>query len=293
MGKKNETPDAKKSSYGSVAVTNYSDEVTETLMPSPHSTNSPSRENLAKGDKDYETYQLLPTEQREGSASRPSEIQLKVLNRKRTFEEVMHDHVTGRHVRTRTICLVIALAVSIGCAVWFSKQGQNTKSSKDGTTSPIDKPFKTNTPRGPFSKLHPVKDLGLYDYTRPKMSSPQSPITEGLKNAKIFPTNAWYQSLLMPADEPEVIHRAYAIPYIVDAAGPVPGMRIHGNHVDASNFVVQLYVIEEYGLTVGAGTDAAASKPSKRSKALSGKYKVTHATPLGVTLEWVSECLRM
>ena len=72
MGKKNESPDAKKSSYGSVAVTNYSDEVTETLMPSPHSTNSPSRENLAKGDKDYETYQLLPTEQREGSASRPS-----------------------------------------------------------------------------------------------------------------------------------------------------------------------------------------------------------------------------
>lgn len=258
-------------------------------MPSPHSTNSPSLENLANGDKNSESYQLL-NKRAEGSAT-GSEIQLHYLGRKRTFEEDVRYHITGRHVRLRNICLVMALAVSIGLACWFSKQDWNP-ASKDGFLWPHKKEMKPKGSRAPFSKLHPVDDLGLFDYTRPESSSPSRPVTEGIQNVKNYPTNAWYQSLLMPGGEPSVIHRAYAIPYVVDAAGPIPGLRLHPNHIDASSFVVQLYVIEEYGLTLGAATDAAApvsAKHAKTAKKLSGQYNVTHLNSLGLTLKWVSD----
>ena len=154
-----------------------------------------------------------------------------------------------------------------------------------------------NGTRAPFSILHPVTDMGLYDYPRPKTSIPARPITEGLLNRKSYPTNSWYQSLLVPMDEPTDIHRTYAIPYVVDTVGPMPGLRLHPNHIDASTFVIQLYVINEYGLSVGADIDATSSSPSKHGTSDSPpthQYKVTHATHLGVTLNWVCIlCLSM
>jgi hypothetical protein len=88
-------------------------------------------------------------------------------------------------------------------------------------------------------------------------------------------------------------HRAYAIPYIVDAVGPMPGLRIHANHIDASTSVVQVYVIEEYGLTLGATADASLAPKGADGtvKPVSRQYTVTHTTPLGVTLAWVSGIL--
>jgi hypothetical protein len=132
--------------------------------------------------------------------------------------------------------------------------------------------------RKPFSKLDPVQDLGLYAYERPRSSRPPHPM-KGLNSTKNFPTNAWYQNMLM-AETPGLEHRAYAIPYIVDAASPIPGLRVHPNHVTASNFVVQMNIIEQYGLTLGAY--------SKKKSSFDPTYVATHATPLGVTLEWVS-----
>jgi hypothetical protein len=211
-----------------------------------------------------------------------------------SFEDALYQHVTGRHVRARTLTLLAAIVAAIlGAAYWFHQKDSSPSTWKDSDLLPYgpSKPTKNGT-RAPFSNLHPVDDMGLYDYPRPKTSIPARPIKEGLLNRKNFPTNSWYQSLLLPADEPTDIHRAYAIPYVVDTVGPMPGLRLHPNHIDASSFVIQLYVINEYGLSVGAATDATLSskaleKHGKSDAPPTHQYKVTHATHLGVTLNWV------
>lgn len=267
------------------------------IQPSNNSTNNPSLENLSvptNGSND-ETYRLIQHPVTGGNGANNGNDSCEPSVRKAmSFEDVLYEHVTGHHVRTRTLSILAAVtALLLGSAFWFYKDNDPTGSPstwKDSDLIPYgpSKPTKNGT-RTPFSKLHPVTDMGLHDYPRPKTSIPARPIKEGLLNRKNYPTNAWYQSLLMPMDEPTEIHRAYAIPYVVDTVGPMPGLRLHPNHIDASSFVIQLYVINEYGLTVGAMVDATSS-PAKHRDDISPpthQYKVTHATPLGVTLNWV------
>lgn len=146
-------------------------------------------------------------------------------------------------------------------------------------------PFATKT-HGSLSKLHPVDDLGLHTFKRPKSSSPPSALTKGAaKNGgrASYPTNAWYQNLLMMDGEPSNIHRAYTVPFVLDAAGPVPGLRVHPNHIKASTAVVQLNLVEAYALTVGAATDATKVHNATETHG----YIIENMTPLGVTLGWV------
>jgi hypothetical protein len=140
---------------------------------------------------------------------------------------------------------------------------------------------------GSLSKLHPVDDLGLYSFSRDKGSSPPSALTKGAeKNGgwANYPTNAWYQNILMMDDEPSNIHRIYAVPFVLDPAGPIPGVRVHPNHIQASTAVVQLNTVEAYALTVGATTDAT----SKHNSTETNGYIIENMTPLGVTLGFVS-----
>jgi hypothetical protein len=290
------------STYGSVVTGENASNLPNGLMPSPNSTDGPSLGGGAQdGDQsNAETYQLLKNANDNGGRAGSSEIQLLQFRPKRSFDELVQEHVTGPHVRTRNLLWLMAIVVSVGLAVGFSnKFGDLTNNSNDTDSNKTSKgasnfhlsmygPSKGT--RAPLSTLDPVEDLGLYDFHRPKETRPARPVTKGLKEngKKTFPTNAWYQSLLMPGGEPDVTHRAYAIPYIVDAAGPMPGLRLHSNHIDASSFVVQLYVLEEYGLTVGATADAAVVKKTETTD-VSHQYTVTHATPLGVTLDWVRQ----
>jgi hypothetical protein len=140
---------------------------------------------------------------------------------------------------------------------------------------------------GSLSKLHPVDDLGLYSFARSKDSSPPSALTKGAeKNGgrASFPTNAWYQNILMMDDEPSNIHRVYTVPFVLDPAGPIPGLRVHPNHIKASTAVVQLNTVEAYALTVGATADAT----EKHNTTETHGYIIENMTPLGVTLGYVS-----
>jgi hypothetical protein len=257
------------------------------IQPSNNSTSNPSLENLAtNGNNDAETYRLLPQPEIQGQNPPCRSISL---------EEALHKHVTGKHVRKRTIFLCVAFHVvlALGILYWFHQHRHSSDSNtwKDEDLIPYGNESRSGgaaVHRAPFSQQHPVTDLGLYDYPRPKSAHvPGRPLLLGMPERASYPTNAWYQSLLLPEGEPDVLHRAYAIPYVVDAAGPVPGLRVHPNHIDASSFVVQLYVIEEYGLTLGAARNAAAKSLRHPEEASTHQYRVTHATPLGVTLDFV------
>jgi hypothetical protein len=166
-----------------------------------------------------------------------------------------------------------------------------------------------------FSQLDPVQDLGLTNFQRPRSSRPppnlesyvlkQQQQQQGVRdtigtNASetlptptvAIPTNAWYQNLLSVDDNdmPNSIHRAYTIPYIVDAAGPIAGLRIHVSHILATQTVIQLNVIEEHGLVVGAAAAASAVSAHQQQRddeILNTRFHVDNMTPLAITLGWV------
>jgi hypothetical protein len=176
------------------------------------------------------------------------------------------------------VALVALFAIVAFAMPWHSDAGGDRPARPDG--------FATKY-HGSLSKLHPVDDLGLYSFSRDKGSSPPSALTKGAeKNGgwASYPTNAWYQNILMMDDEPSSIHRIYAVPFVLDPAGPIPGVRVHPNHIQASTAVVQLNTVEAYALTVGASGDAT----SKQNSTETNGYIIENMTPLGVTLGFVS-----
>jgi hypothetical protein len=74
------------------------------------------------------------------------------------------------------------------------------------------------------------------------------------------------------------------VPFVLDPAGPIPGLRVHPNHIKASTAVVQLNTVEAYALTVGATADAT----DKHNGTETHGYIIENMTPLGVTLGYVS-----
>ena len=118
-------------------------------------------------------------------------------------------------------------------------------------------PFKNKKKSIPFSTLDPVKDLKV-----PLVDS--RPFAPGKvfsrlssKNTSALPTNKWYQNMLLIPDDtnPNSEHSVYTIPHVVDAMGPVPGIRIHASRVSGSDRSVQVVFDNGFGLTLGAARD--------------------------------------
>jgi hypothetical protein len=147
----------------------------------------------------------------------------------------------------------------------------------------------------PFSLQDPVQDLGLLAYNRPKETGPPRNLFEeraaerpdSLVRHPAFPTNAWYQNLLMLRGAPSNVHRVYTNPYLVDVVGLIPGLRVHPNRILSGADVLQLTFNEKFGLTLGATGDL---QGPQETEADSHKYKVLETTELGLTLRWVCCC---
>lgn len=141
----------------------------------------------------------------------------------------------------------------------------------------------TYTHPKPFSKLDPVYDLHLYGFDRNADTSPPPYIDRPNADAAV-PTNEWYQNLLLNHVETSELQRVYAVPYMVDLAGPIPGLQIHPNHIDASSNVIQLSYVIPHGLTLGAAENW---KQATSVNTMTNEYSVLQMTPLGITLTWV------
>ena len=148
---------------------------------------------------------------------------------------------------------------------------------------------------GPFSQLDPVSGLRLPSLARPSISSPSSRLDplRSVNPKQPLPTNSWYQNILLLKDNqsPTKDHRAYTMPYIVDVAGPIPGLRVHHSKVETTKTQIIVGIDEPVALTLGATqnifgrilVDPSADKA----------YSVVAATDLGVTLQWVRLYLQM
>jgi len=132
----------------------------------------------------------------------------------------------------------------------------------------------------PFSTLDPIKDLNLGSLIRSEETSP-SQIINREKNFAT-PTNEWYQNMLLVGETPSALQRVYSVPYILDVVGPIPGIQIHPTHTDGSQSVIQLSLIDKYGLTLGSTTNTKLEIDEKQSN----MYSVLETTPLGITLIW-------
>jgi len=254
---------------GDVLVTSSS----QLLAPSANSTHRPSRSNLdnygasddsmSRNDSAASFELLLPRQsQRKGSVLK-SKIQHYCRKRPALVAAVL-----------LTFAGIVALTVTSAFPSVFKSRGHFGGKKHRLVVNE----------RAPFSTLDPVKDLGLYPLSRPEASGPPDSVLRGTQQHAL-PTNTWYQNLLMAKGEPSDVHRAYPMPYVVDMVGPIPGLRAHPNHLDASTTVVQLSFVDSHGLTLGAaaadGTGGSDDSPHK-------KYSVISTTALAATLEWVS-----
>lgn len=147
------------------------------------------------------------------------------------------ENVGTSRAATITTC---ALVIAISLFGLESKRLWTRHEPVESLWDELQEDAKARTRRSssePLSLLDPVNDLNLPLFTRPASSRPAIPLTAN-GNQTSYPTNSWYQSLLMPEDEPTSLHRTYSIPYLIDASGIIPGVQAHPNHISASSTVV-------------------------------------------------------
>lgn len=237
------------------------------FAPSASSTNRPSRSNL-------KSYGASDDNISQSDSVASFELLLPKGHQRSNIPKLRH-YCRTRPVMTATTLIVCSGVVALMIALVLPSSHFERKHFFATKKHWLD-----GAERPPFSTLDPVHDLGLYSLSRPDGSSPPASILRDTKQ-RALPTNTWYQNLLMAKGEPNSVHRAYPMPYVVDTVGPIPGLRAHPNHLVASTTVVQLSFVESHGLTLGA----AAANESK-SEPPSRQYSVVSTTALAVTLEW-------
>jgi hypothetical protein len=256
------------------------------LPPSPNSNDLPTARKVER----YGTDESLEDEEQNGllAISGPHPTTKGLQKRDRIVKMVL--------VGTAMLALVLGLALHYYLTGGDGAPSTSYVPGSDATpTSHVHhRTDDLRQPMGRFSTQHPVRDLGLTEHVRDKSSSPYRVLTHSNEHRQHYPTNAWYQNMLLVPDEPDLVHRVYSIPYVLDVVGPIPGIRVHPNHIEASTSVIQLSIIEAYGLTVGA--TKAISQTTSGSKGgsdaqediVNHRYVVENTTPLGLTLAWVS-----
>ena len=134
----------------------------------------------------------------------------------------------------------------------------------------------------PFSYLDP-HDAGFAYIDRPPESSPGDVFRNMRNTGQPLPTNSWCENLFLGSgDQTDPTNKVFQIPYIVDTAGPVPGVRTHPAHVLSSTVSVEATYEPENGITLGSEDDF---DPQHR---ISGDVENVPAR-LAIVLEWESK----
>jgi hypothetical protein len=89
---------------------------------------------------------------------------------------------------------------------------------------------------------------------------------------------------------PSSLNRAYVIPHVVDAAGPIPGLRVIPNRLQAGDSTTVLIDEPVMGITLG-WSSAINTNTTTTKKNPHSNFQVNSATKLAVTLDWVSAVL--
>lgn len=91
----------------------------------------------------------------------------------------------------------------------------------------------------PFSTVNPA-DIGIQVVQRPFSSQP-GPIFNALKVKHIpLPTNGWYENFFLGLTNNGPDNSVFQVPYILDTAGYISGLRTHPAHVQANGVTVMV-----------------------------------------------------
>lgn len=102
----------------------------------------------------------------------------------------------------------------------------------------------------PFSNVDPTS-IGVLSIDRPESSKP-GPILSNLIGEDPsthapdtpLPTNTWYQNLILGNSNNDPENKIFQIPYIIDAAGYIAGLRTHPCHLQANDRMVMVRLIK-------------------------------------------------
>lgn len=131
----------------------------------------------------------------------------------------------------------------------------------------------------------------------PKTQAVTSIRQDGSKRDPTYPTNAWYENLILfdPNQGYTSSNKVYSLPYIIDTAGPVPGLRLNIPFAVANSQVIQMVQDDNHAVSMAGIGWNEASKDDHDDVTLSSMYggKMNYvlgeeAGELGVVLKYVS-----
>ena len=210
-----------------------------------------------------------------------------VLSRKKTSSCSLLDRK-----KCNVMTLLVIAAVGAVSFLYYSGCFEQPTTTQPNTPSPEDEnsrnPALSNLKEAYTVNSHPVlsnahpESIGYPTFMR-WAGTPGAAygtyLAQGVNTTGIsIPTNRWYQNILLggPKDE---FGSIYTIPYIVDTAGSIPGLRIQYPNLQASTSIVQMIFNANFGLTLGVDNKAG----------ISSQYildDVSQPSELGVTLKW-------
>ena len=264
------------------------------IMPSANSTDVSSSENLALLEAAAANVTNSPYRSRQEQQQQQQQLSKNSMdNGDNDSSKVrLYSSAEQRQRQLRRQCLrmslglALILLVVLAAAVVVFGNDLLSPANNDMNRHHDESSKKYLSCQEPFSRLHPVQDLGLPSFDRPSFHPASSVLGpyKATHSTRAIPTNAWYQNLIMLQDdeEPTDFHRTYAVPYVLDASGPMGGLRMHTNHVSSSSNVLQLTSNAMHGVTMGA---------IHRTQGPNGMKHFGKAYSIQVMVNWVSaEC---
>lgn len=96
-----------------------------------------------------------------------------------------------------------------------------------------------NSKAEPFSQTNPV-DIGIQNVLRPSFSTPGIVFKEMVEKNHALPTNSWFENFLLGVFNNLPENNVFQVPYILDLAGPIVGIRSHPCHLEAYSKAVMV-----------------------------------------------------
>lgn len=156
-------------------------------------------------------------------------------------------------------------------------------SSSSSVTSPVVEGAAWSAKAKPFSTTDPV-NLGFAAMERPASSKP-GPIFGELLNRSIpLPTNCWYQNFLLGSTNNGEKNKVFQVPYIMDTAGTIAGVRTHPAHVQGNDKSVMMTYEPDNGMSLGA-VEEFLSQHRVRNR----YNKDETFSKLAIELEWITK----
>jgi hypothetical protein len=142
-----------------------------------------------------------------------------------------------------------------------------------------------NADADPFSVMDP-HDLGFTYVDRPEISKPGEVFRNLRSSGAPLPTNSWCENFLLGSGHNNAAeNKVFTIPYVLDTAGPIPGVRTHASLVLGTTTSVEQTYEPENGLTLGAAEEFEAQHRVSGDKS-------NVAARLAIVLEWESRHYR-